>query len=205
MTGMSNSLAIAFRDWGRDCYCLPGCDNTCGKRFDWQLGDLPKGYDHKYTYSHLGYNLKITDMQAACGLAQLDRIDNFVKARKDNFDYLTEKLQSLKEFLILPERTENSSPSWFGFPITIKQDSGISRVMLTKHLDSYNIGTRLLFAGNLTRQPYFHGREYRVVGSLKNTDIIMNQTFWIGLYPGLKTEQLDFVVSKLEELFGIGW
>jgi CDP-4-dehydro-6-deoxyglucose reductase, E1 len=195
----------SIRDWGRDCYCLPGCDNTCGKRFDWQLGDLPKGYDHKYTYSHLGYNLKITDMQAACGLAQLERIDDFVKARKDNFEYLTEKLQTLKEFLILPKPTENSSPSWFGFPITIKEDSGISRVMLTKHLDSYNIGTRLLFAGNLTRQPYFQNREYRVVGSLKNTDIIMNQTFWIGLYPGLKTQHLDFVVSKLEELFGIGW
>ncbi|ALE02305.1 lipopolysaccharide biosynthesis protein RfbH [Candidatus Pseudothioglobus singularis] len=195
----------SIRDWGRDCYCLPGCDNTCGKRFDWQLGDLPKGYDHKYTYSHLGYNLKITDMQAACGLAQLERIDDFVKARKDNFEYLTEKLQTLKEFLILPKPTENSSPSWFGFPITIKEDSGISRVMLTKHLDSYNIGTRLLFAGNLTRQPYFQNREYRVVGSLKNTDIIMNQTFWIGLYPGLKKQHLDFVVSKLEELFGIGW
>jgi len=195
----------SIRDWGRDCYCLPGCDNTCGKRFDWQLGDLPKGYDHKYTYSHLGYNLKITDMQAACGLAQLERLDGFVKARKDNFDYLTEKLQTLKDFLILPQRTENSSPSWFGFPITIKEDAGISRVMLLKHLDNYNIGTRLLFAGNLTRQPYFKEREYRVVGNLKNTDIIMNQTFWIGLYPGISYDQLDFVVSKLEELFGIGW
>ena len=195
----------SIRDWGRDCYCLPGCDNTCGKRFDWQLGDLPKGYDHKYTYSHLGYNLKITDMQAACGLAQLERLDGFVKARQDNFDYLTEKLQTLKEFLILPESTEHSSPSWFGFPITIKEDAGISRVMLLKHLDNYNIGTRLLFAGNLTRQPYFKEREYRVVGNLKNTDIIMNQTFWIGLYPGLSSDHLDFVVSKLEELFGIGW
>ena len=195
----------SIRDWGRDCYCLPGCDNTCGKRFDWQLGDLPKGYDHKYTYSHLGYNLKITDMQAACGLAQLERLDGFVKARKDNFDYLSEKLQTLKEFLILPERTEHSSPSWFGYPITIKEDSDISRVMLLKHLDSYNIGTRLLFAGNLTRQPYFEGREYRIVGELKNTDIIMNQTFWIGLYPGLTIDQLDFVVLKLEELFGLGW
>jgi CDP-4-dehydro-6-deoxyglucose reductase, E1 len=195
----------SIRDWGRDCYCLPGCDNTCGKRFDWQLGDLPKGYDHKYTYSHLGYNLKITDMQAACGLAQLERLDGFVKARKDNFDYLSEKLQTLKEFLILPERTKHSSPSWFGYPITIKEDSDISRVMLLKHLDSYNIGTRLLFAGNLTRQPYFQGREYRIVGELKNTDIIMNQTFWIGLYPGLTINQLDFVVLKLEELFGLGW
>lgn len=195
----------SIRDWGRDCYCLPGCDNTCGKRFDWQLGDLPKGYDHKYTYSHLGYNLKITDMQAACGLAQLERLDGFVKARKDNFDYLSKKLQTLKEFLILPERTRHSSPSWFGYPITIKEDSDISRVMLLKHLDSYNIGTRLLFAGNLTRQPYFQGREYRIVGELKNTDIIMNQTFWIGLYPGLTINQLDFVVLKLEELFGLGW
>tara|TARA_B110000003_G_C16646608_1_gene532358 strand:- start:2595 stop:3905 length:1311 start_codon:yes stop_codon:yes gene_type:complete len=195
----------SIRDWGRDCYCLPGCDNTCGKRFDWQLGDLPKGYDHKYTYSHLGYNLKITDMQAACGLAQLERIDYFVKARKENFEYLTEKLQKLKDFLILPESTLNSSPSWFGFPITIKKDSGISRVMLTKHLDSYNIGTRLLFAGNLTRQPYFQDKKYKVVGNLENTDIIMDQTFWIGLYPGLSHIQLDFVVEKLEELFGIGW
>ena len=144
-------------------------------------------------------------MQAACGLAQLERLDGFVKARKDNFDYLTEKLQTLKEFLILPESTEHSSPSWFGFPITIKEDAGISRVMLLKHLDNYNIGTRLLFAGNLTRQPYFKEREYRVVGNLKNTDIIMNQTFWIGLYPGLSSDHLDFVVSKLEELFGIGW
>ena len=198
-------IAESFRDWGRDCYCEPGCENTCGKRFDQKFGGLPYGYDHKYTYSHLGYNLKITDMQAACGLAQLERIDDFVKARKDNFDYLKEKLQSLKEYLILPESTKHSSPSWFGFPITIREDSGVSRVMLTKHLDSYNIGTRLLFAGNLTRQPYFQNINFRVVGTLKNTDIIMNQTFWIGLYPGLMTEQLDFVVSKLEELFGIGW
>jgi CDP-6-deoxy-D-xylo-4-hexulose-3-dehydrase len=144
-------------------------------------------------------------MQAACGLAQLEKIDGFVKARKSNFDYLLKKLQTLKEYVILPESTINSNPSWFGFPITIREDSGISRVMLTKHLDSYNIGTRLLFAGNLTRQPYFHNKNYRIVGDLKNTDIIMNQTFWIGLYPGLSIKQLDFVVEKLEELFGIGW
>ncbi len=195
----------SFRDWGRDCYCLPGCDNTCGKRFEWQLGDLPRGYDHKYTFSHLGYNLKITDMQAACGLAQLERIDGFVKARIDNFNYLTEKLQTLKEFIILPESTELSTPSWFGYPMTIKQNAGISRLMLLKHLDYFNIGTRLLFAGNLIRQPYFEGRQYRVVGELNNTDIIMNQTFWIGLYPGLSIEQLDFTVLKLEEFFGVGW
>jgi len=195
----------SFRDWGRDCYCLPGCENTCGKRFEWQLGDLPRGYDHKYTFSHLGYNLKITDMQAACGLAQLERIDGFVKARKDNFDYLTEKLQALSEYLILPKSTKSSTPAWFGYPLTIKKNAGVSRVMLLKHLDHYKIGTRLLFAGNLTRQPYFQGREYRIIGNLENTDTVMNQTFWIGLYPGLSLEQLDFVVSKIEEFFGIGW
>ena len=195
----------SFRDWGRDCFCLPGCENTCGKRFEWQLGDLPRGYDHKYTFSHLGYNLKITDMQAACGLAQLERIDGFVKARKDNFDYLTEKLQALSEYLILPKSTKSSTPSWFGYPLTIKKNAGVSRVMLLKHLDHYKIGTRLLFAGNLTRQPYFQGREYRIIGNLENTDIVMNQTFWIGLYPGLSLEQLDFVISKIEEFFGIGW
>jgi CDP-6-deoxy-D-xylo-4-hexulose-3-dehydrase len=192
----------SFRDWGRDCYCQPGCDNTCEKRFSWQLGDLPSGYDHKYTYSHLGYNLKITDMQAACGLAQLDQVDEFVQTRKDNFSYLTEKLQSLTDYLILPEATENSAPSWFGCPITIKQNAGTSRVMLLKYLDQYNIGTRLLFAGNLTKQPYFEGRKYRIVGNLENTDIIMNQTFWLGVYPGLCNEQLDYIVDRLETYFG---
>ena len=192
----------SFRDWGRDCYCQPGCDNTCGKRFSWQLGDLPSGYDHKYTYSHLGYNLKITDMQAACGLAQLDQVDEFVQTRKDNFSYLTEKLQNLTDYLILPEATENSAPSWFGYPITIKQNAGTSRVMLLKYLDQYNIGTRLLFAGNLTKQPYFEGRKYRIVGNLENTDIIMNQTFWLGVYPGLCNEQLDYIVDRLETYFG---
>jgi len=195
----------SFRDWGRDCYCQPGCDNTCGKRFSWQLGDLPSGYDHKYTYSHLGYNLKITDMQAACGLAQLDQVDEFVQTRKDNFSYLTEKLQNLTDYLILPEATENSNPSWFGYPITIKQNAGTSRVMLLKYLDQYNIGTRLLFAGNLTKQPYFEGRKYRIVGNLENTDIIMNQTFWLGVYPGLCNEQLDYIVDRLETYFGINF
>ena len=195
----------SFRDWGRDCYCQPGCDNTCGKRFSWQLGDLPSGYDHKYTYSHLGYNLKITDMQAACGLAQLDQVDKFVQTRKDNFSYLTEKLQNLTDYLILPEATENSTPSWFGFPITIKQNAGTSRLMLLKYLDQYNIGTRLLFAGNLTKQPYFEGRKYRIVGNLVNTDIIMNQSFWLGVYPGLCNEQLDYIVDRLETYFGINF
>jgi len=195
----------SYRDWGRDCYCAPGCDNTCGKRFGWQLGSLPAGYDHKYTYSHLGYNLKITDMQAACALAQLDKLEGFIQARKDNFAYLTERLQSCTEFLILPEATENSSPSWFGFPITIRPDSGISRVDVLKYLDEHRVGTRLLFAGNLTRQPYMDGQVYRVSGELTNTDLIMNNTFWIGVHPGLNKEMLDFAVEKIETIIGVNF
>lgn len=198
-------LIESFRDWGRDCYCAPGCDNTCKKRFEQQLGSLPQGYDHKYTYSHLGYNLKITDMQAACGLAQMDSVEQFVEQRKVNFRYLKEGLASCEEFLILPEATENSDPSWFGFPITIKPESGIDRVELLKFMDQYKIGTRLLFAGNLTRQPYFKDVEYRVVGELINTDIIMNHTFWIGVYPGLSTDHLDFIIEKFEEFFGLNF
>ncbi|CAK2409255.1 Lipopolysaccharide biosynthesis protein RfbH [Vibrio crassostreae] len=198
-------LIESFRDWGRDCYCAPGCDNTCKKRFDMQLGSLPQGYDHKYTYSHLGYNLKITDMQAACGLAQMERVEDLVQARKDNYAYLKEGLASCEEFIILPEATQNSDPSWFGFPITIKDDSGIDRVDLLKFMDQFKIGTRLLFAGNLTRQPYFKDVEYRVVGDLTNTDLIMNNTFWIGVYPGLTSEHLDFVIEKFEEFFGLNF
>ena len=195
----------SFRDWGRDCYCAPGCDNTCGKRFGQQFGSLPQGYDHKYTYSHLGYNLKITDMQAACGLAQLERVEEFVEKRKVNFAYLKQGLASCEQFLELPEATPNSEPSWFGFPITLKEDSGISRVDLVKFLDEAKIGTRQLFAGNLTRQPYFHDVNYRVVGELTNTDRIMNQTFWIGIYPGLTHAHLDYVISKFEEFFGLNF
>ena len=198
-------LIESFRDWGRDCYCAPGCDNTCGKRFEQQLGSLPEGYDHKYTYSHIGYNLKITDMQAACGLAQMDRVEDLVQARKDNYSYLYAGLKSCEEFVILPEATENSDPSWFGFPITIKEESGISRLELLKFLDQNKIGTRLLFAGNLTRQPYFENVEYRIVGELTNTDIIMKNTFWIGVYPGLKKEHLDFIIEKFEEFFGLSF
>lgn len=198
-------LVESFRDWGRDCYCAPGCDNTCGKRFDQQLGSLPDGYDHKYTYSHLGYNLKITDMQAACGLAQMDRVEDLVQKRKDNYAYLRAGLGSSEEFIILPEATENSDPSWFGFPITIRPESGIERVDLLKFMDQYKIGTRLLFAGNLTRQPYFEHVNYRVVGDLTNTDLIMNNTFWIGVYPGLTQEHLDFVIGKFEEFFGVSF
>jgi len=195
----------SFRDWGRDCYCQPGKDNTCGKRFNWQLGDLPQGYDHKYTYSHMGFNLKITDMQAACGLAQLDKLDSFIKARKDNFDYLKEKLQSCDEFIHLPEKTENSEPSWFGFLITLKENAGVNRVDFLKYLDQNKIGTRLLFAGNLTKQPYMINRQYRVVGNLDNTDYIMNNSFWIGVYPGLTKEMLDFMVDKIETFLGLNF
>jgi len=197
-------IAESFRDWGRDCYCKPGCDDTCGVRFGWKnLGKLPEGYDHKYTYSHLGYNLKISDMQAACGVAQLKRLSEFIDKRNANFAYLSKQLASLTDFFELTQATENSEPSWFGFPITLKENSGFSRVELTKFLDQNKIGTRLLFAGNLTRQPYFDGVEYRVSGELTNTDITMNQTLWLGIYPGLGALQLDFIAEKLAEFFGV--
>ncbi len=195
----------SFRDWGRDCYCQPGKDNTCGKRFCWKLGDLPEGYDHKYTYAHAGYNLKITDMQAACGLAQMDKLEGFIQARKDNFKFLYERLQSCQDFLILPEATLNSDPSWFGFLMTIKPEVNIRRVDLLSYLDQEKIGTRLLFAGNLTRQPYMQGRNYRVSGDLTHTDTVMNDSFWVGVYPGLTEEMLDFTASKIESFLGVGF
>ncbi len=198
-------IAESFRDWGRDCYCAPGKDNTCGKRFCWKLGSLPQGYDHKYTYSHLGYNLKITEMQAACGLAQMDRAEGFIAARKHNFAYLKSRLAACEPFLILPEATPHSDPSWFGFPLTLKPEANTDRVDLLTYLDQHKIGTRLLFAGNLTRQPYMMGRNYRVSGDLVNTDRIMNDTFWLGVYPGLTQEMLDFMASRLEQFFGIGF
>jgi len=166
---------------------------------------LPEGYDHKYTYSHLGYNLKITDMQAACALAQMDRLVEFVETRKRNFAFLKGRLKSCEEFLILPKATVGSEPSWFGFPITLREAAGVDRVDLLKYLDQYKIGTRLLFAGNLTRQPYFAGRTYRVSGELANTDKVMNNTFWIGVYPGLSEEMLGFVAEKLEAFFGVNF
>jgi CDP-6-deoxy-D-xylo-4-hexulose-3-dehydrase len=198
-------IAESFRDWGRDCYCAPGCDDTCGKRFGQQFGSLPDGYDHKYVYSHLGYNLKITDMQAACGLAQLDSLEDFIAKRRDNFKYLSGRLSALSEFIEIATPTKNSNPSWFGFPITIKESAGIKRIDLVKYLDQYKIGTRLLFAGNLINQPYFEGVEYRVSGSLKNTDRTMNQTFWLGVQPTLGEEHYNFLVEKMEEFFGIGF
>jgi CDP-6-deoxy-D-xylo-4-hexulose-3-dehydrase len=198
-------IAESFRDWGRDCYCPPGKDNTCGKRFCWKLGDLPEGYDHKYTYSHLGYNLKITDMQAACALAQLEKAPAFIQARKDNFRFLKKRLSSCEEFLQLPQVTEGSDPSWFGFPITVKAASPVSRLDLTTYLDQNKIGTRLLFAGNLTRQPYMANANYRVSGDLTNTDNVMNNTFWIGVQPALTQEMLEFVVQKIEAYLGLNF
>jgi CDP-6-deoxy-D-xylo-4-hexulose-3-dehydrase len=192
----------SLRDWGRDCYCAPGKENTCGKRFGWQLGELPAGYDHKYIYSHLGYNLKITDMQAAVGLAQLERIGEFVAARQANFRYLRERLRSIEEFVILPEATPQSDPSWFGFPISLRPEAPAQRVDLLRYLDQYKVGTRLLFAGNLTRQPYFARVRYRVADSLENTDRVMNDAFWIGVYPGLSEEMLEYAAGRLDTFFG---
>jgi CDP-6-deoxy-D-xylo-4-hexulose-3-dehydrase len=199
------TIAESFRDWGRDCYCQPGKDNTCGKRFCQQLGDLPHGYDHKYTYSHLGYNLKITDMQAACGLAQLERAPEFIQARKDNFAFLKERLKDCEEFVNLPEASEHSDPSWFGFPITLKDNCPVTRLDLLTYLDQNKVGTRLLFAGNLTRQPYMAGAQYRISGELTNTDNVMNNTFWIGVQPALTREMLEFAASKIESYLGVNF
>ncbi|MDE1156241.1 MAG: lipopolysaccharide biosynthesis protein RfbH [Acidobacteriaceae bacterium] len=190
-------LIDSFRDWGRDCWCEPGVDNTCGKRFDWQLGTLPCGYDHKYTYSHVGYNLKATDMQAALGLRQLDKVEGFIEKRKQNFTFLKAALQPLAEFLVLPEATEGAEPSWFGFPIGVKESAPFTRDQLTKALDAAKVGTRNIFAGNLVRQPAYDGWEYRVVGELKNTDWVMNQVFWIGVFPGLTDAMLQYTVETM--------
>ncbi len=195
-------LAESFRDWGRDCWCDPGCDNTCGKRYDWQLGDLPHGYDHKYTYSHIGYNLKVTDMQAAVGVSQMRKLAGFIDARRANFAYLRAALEPFAESLLLPEPTPNSTPSWFGFPITVKGTSPVGRDQLIRALDDRKIGTRLLFGGNLLRQPAYHGIEHRVVGSLANADCVMNNTFWIGVYPGLTAPMMDFVVETVGQTLG---
>ena len=193
-------IAESFRDWGRDCYCEPGKDNTCNKRFGWKLGDLPFGYDHKYTYSHLGYNMKITDMQAACGLAQLDRLEGFIKKRKENFNFLYKNLKDLEEFLILPEAEKNSEPSWFGFPLSLKKNQ-YNRNDLIKYLDANKIGTRLLFSGNLIKQPYMKNINFKIHGNLTNTDLIVENTFWIGLYPGLSTKHLEYACEKIRLYF----
>ncbi|GAL92643.1 lipopolysaccharide biosynthesis protein RfbH [Microcystis aeruginosa] len=190
-------IVESFRDWGRDCWCPPGVDNTCNKRFGWQLGDLPFGYDHKYTYSHVGYNLKMTDMQAAVGVAQLDKLPGFIKKRLENFDFLHQKLQELQDVLILPEASPDSEPSWFGFPIFVNENAPFSRNDLVKHLEEKRIGTRLLFGGNLLRQPLYQGLNYRVIGDLSNADKIMSSVFWLGIYPGLTEEMLTYVAETL--------
>ena len=189
----------SFRDWGRDCFCATGMSDTCGKRFCWELGELPKGYDHKYTYSHIGYNLKITDMQAAVGLAQLQNLPLFIEKRKKNFKFLKTHMSKFEKFFILPEATSKSDPAWFGFPITVRKDSPFSRTELLQFLTERKVDTRPLFAGNITKQPYFKNIDYRISGSLKNTDEIMNQSFWIGVYPGLDEKMLEYVVSQFGE------
>lgn len=192
-------IAESIRDWGRDCYCEPGKDNTCGKRFDCQLGELPHGFDHKYTYSHIGYNLKVTDMQAAVGLAQLKKLNGFIDARKRNFTLLSERLSKLSEFFILPEATPGSEPSWFGFPIAVRPEAPFKRNDIIRHLDRHRIGTRLLFGGNLLRQPAYANIPHRVVGGLAQTDFIMHRVFWIGVYPGLQMEMIDYVADVMAE------
>lgn len=198
-------IAESFRDWGRDCYCKPGRDNTCGRRFCWKLGDLPEGYDHKYIYSHLGYNLKITDFQAACGLAQLKKLESFIKARQRNFNFLYSKLEDCHDFFRLPEATSGSEPSWFGFPLTLQSDAGFRRLDLLTYLEERKIGTRLLFAGNLIRQPYMRSQKYRVSGSLVNTDNAMANTFWLGVYPGLTETHLDYVAEQIRTFLGLNF
>ena len=196
------ALVESFRDWGRDCWCAPGCDNTCLKRYQWRLGELPPGYDHKYTYSHLGYNLKSGDIQAAIGNAQLSRVENFVEKRRFNWQYLRKGLQDLEEQLILPKATLNSDPSWFGFAITVRESSAISRNQVVELLNERKIATRLLFGGNLLRQPAFKDTPRRVVGELTNTDVVMNDTFWIGVWPGLSVDMLDYVIEVMHEILG---
>ncbi len=197
------TLVQSFRDWGRDCWCDPGKDNTCGQRFGWQLGRLPYGYDHKYTYSHIGYNLKLTDMQAAVGVAQLKKLPAFIEARRHNFRILYEGLRDLEEFFILPEATPKSDPSWFGFPLAIRPEAPFTRDRITQHLESRKIATRLLFGGNLLRQPaYCDGVQYRAIGDLKNSDFVMNQVFWIGVYPGLSPSMLNYILDCFHRLAG---
>jgi CDP-6-deoxy-D-xylo-4-hexulose-3-dehydrase len=188
----------SFRDWGRDCYCPPGKDNTCGNRFGWKLGQLPKGYDHKYTYRHIGYNLKVSDMQAAVGLSQLDRAPEFIAARRANFQYLTEGLKDI-DSLILPQPTPNSDPSWFGFPIAVREGAGRDRDHVVRYLEDHRVATRLLFAGNLLRQPAYQGIECRIIGEMTRADYVMNNVFWIGTFPGLDKPRLDYMIETLHD------
>jgi len=194
-------LMESFRDWGRDCFCQPGKNNTCGKRFEWQLGDLPFGYDHKYTYSNPGYNLKITEMQAAIGVAQLSHLPEFIEKRKKNFRLLREGLEHFENYLFLPVATPDSDPSWFGFPITVKENSSFSKNDLISFLSSKLIDTRTVFAGNITKQPYFKNVEHRKIGNLSNTDLVMNNSFWIGVYPGITEDMIKYVIQQFTEFF----
>ena len=191
--------ALSFRDWGRDCYCETGCDNTCNKRFEWKLGDLPKGYDHKYIYSHIGFNLKVTDTQAAIGVSQLKKIDNFVKRRRENFILAKGIFKPLEEYFIMPESTENSNPSWFGFMLTVRDSSKIDRNDLVRYLEKENIGTRLFFGGNVLKQPAYKSIDKRIIGDLKNTNKSMNDSFWIGVWPGLEKEHYLYISEKLNK------
>jgi CDP-6-deoxy-D-xylo-4-hexulose-3-dehydrase len=199
------TIVESLRDWGRDCWCDPGKENTCGKRFDWQLGGLPRGYDHKYTYSHLGYNLKMTDMQAAIGVSQMSKLPGFVAKRRANFQQLREGLKDLEELFILPEATANSEPSWFGFPLAVRREAPFSRNRAVAYLESRKIATRLLFGGNLLRQPAYRDVKHRVVGSLVNTDFVMNQVFWVGVYPGLTTKMVGYMVDSFRQMPIANW
>ena len=201
---MLRSIVESFRDWGRDCWCAPGNENTCGKRFDWQAGQLPHGYDHKYIYSHVGYNLKATDMQAAVGVAQLQKLPAFIEARKKNFAYLKTGLKAVEEHFVLPEETSKSDPSWFGFPLLLRETASCSPKALIEFLHARKIGTRQLFGGNLVRQPAYADRNYRVVGDLRNSDRVMHRTFWIGVYPGLTPAMLDYVLQSIHEIASKG-
>lgn len=192
---MLKDIIASFRDWGRDCWCETGFDNTCGKRFSWKLGDLPYGYDHKYIYSHIGYNLKVTDMQAAIGVEQLKKLPSFIESRQNNFKLLYNTLKKYEDHLILPQSEEGSDPSWFGFPIIVKDNTHLERDKLVEHLEKNKIATRMLFGGNLTKQPAYANMKYRLVGSLKNTDLVMNNLFWVGVYPGITEDKMNYIIK----------
>jgi CDP-6-deoxy-D-xylo-4-hexulose-3-dehydrase len=202
--GRLKVIAQSFRDWGRDCWCEPGDENTCGKRFEWKLGGLPRGYDHKYIYSHLGYNLKATDMQAAVGVAQLDKLDGFIAARRRNFDLLREGLMDLEEHFVLPEATPNSNPSWFGLPLGVRREAPFNRDHVVRCLEDRKISTRLLFGGNLLRQPAYADRPHRTVGSLDRSDFVMDQVFWVGVYPGLTEDAIAHMLASIHDAVAVG-